>query len=96
MQQLSTSKMTIGDVISNTHKNHGIAGFYRGLPSMLVFATPKAAIRFGSFEFFNGMLSNPDGTDKYGLGSTKGFLAGLGAGAAEAIFVSVEFFSSFI
>ncbi len=47
----------------------------------------KAAVRFGAFEMFHGLLSNKDGSDKYGLGSGRGFLAGLGAGTAEAILV---------
>lgn len=36
---------------------------------MVYFAAPKAAIRFGSFEFCSSLLSNPDGSDKYGLGA---------------------------
>lgn len=52
---------------------------------------PQAAIRFGSFEFFSGLLSDSKGGDKYGLGQAKGFLAGLGAGTMEAIFVTVRF-----
>lgn len=55
---------------------------------MLYFAAPKAAIRFGSFEFFNKMLTDEKGGDKYGLGAAKGFIAGLGAGALEATFVT--------
>ena len=54
---------------------------YRGLESMVYFATPKAAIRFSSKEAFSNMLPNE-------LGKAKGFLAGLGAGTCEAIFVT--------
>lgn len=53
-------------------------------------ARVQAAIRFGSFEFFSGLLSDSKGADKYGLGQAKGFLAGLGAGTMEAIFVTVR------
>ena len=70
--------------------NPSMLYFVTGLSSMLYFAGPKAAIRFGAFEFFNGLLSDEKGGDKYGLGSGKGFLAGLGAGALEAVFVTVS------
>lgn len=55
---------------------------------MVYFAAPKAAIRFGSFETCSGLLSGPNGEDKFGLGKAKGFVAGLGAGTMEAIFVT--------
>jgi hypothetical protein len=70
-------------------KNPGFFGFYRGLPSMVYFAFPKAAIRFSSFETCSALLTGPPGNeDKYNLGSMKGFVAGLGAGTMEAIFVT--------
>ncbi|CAM9727523.1 unnamed protein product [Hapterophycus canaliculatus] len=88
-RQLSKEKgVTYGSVMRNTVKNQGALGFYRGLSSMVYFAAPKAAIRFGAFEFCSGLLSNADGTDKYGLGAAKGFVAGLGAGATEATLVT--------
>lgn len=65
--------MTYGSVMRNTIKNQGALGFYRGLSSMVYFAAPKAAIRFGAFEFCSGLLSNPDGTDKFGLGAVSFF-----------------------
>eukprot|EP00903_Cladosiphon_okamuranus_P021481 g19747.t1 len=80
--------VTYGSVIRDTMKTRGMFGFYRGLSSMVYFAAPKAAIRFGAFEFCSGLLSTPDGGDKYGLGPAKGFVAGLGAGAAEATLVT--------
>jgi len=56
---------------------------------MVYFAFPKAAIRFSSFEACSNLLTGPPGNeDKYNLGSMKGFLAGLGAGAMEAMFVT--------
>lgn len=86
--QLSTRPMTAGAVISNTFTTAGPSGFYRGLPSMVYFAAPKAAIRFASFETCSGFLTGPNGEDTYGLGKAKGFIAGLGAGTMEAIFVT--------
>ncbi|CAM9113322.1 unnamed protein product, partial [Ectocarpus sp. 6 AP-2014] len=88
-RQLSKDpNVTYGSVMRNTVKNTGFSGFYRGLSSMVYFAAPKAAIRFGAFEFCSGLLSTPEGGDKYGLGAAKGFVAGLGAGAAEATLVT--------
>ena len=78
-QQLSPQKLDIKEIVKSTMKEKGFGGFYRGLSSMLYFAAPKAAIRFGSFEQFSAIL---------GPGKVNGFLAGLGAGAMEAIFVT--------
>lgn len=55
---------------------------------MVYFAAPKAAIRFAAFETCSGLLTGPNGEDKFGLGKAKGFVAGLGAGTMEAIFVT--------
>lgn len=87
--QLSTTKVSARDIITSTFQTRGLFGFYRGLPSMVYFAAPKAAIRFTGFETCSGLLSGPDGkSDAYGLGAAKGFIAGLGAGTLEAIFVT--------
>lgn len=60
--------MTYAAVARDTLGARGPFGFYRGLSSMVYFAAPKAAIRFGAFEFCSGLLTNEDGSDKYGLG----------------------------
>jgi len=86
--QLSTQKVTSQQIIQSTYQSAGLAGFYRGLPSMVYFAAPKAAIRFSGFEACSGLLTDKDGNDKYNLGKAKGFIAGLGAGTLEAIFVT--------
>ena len=86
--QLSTKSVGATDIIKSTWKDAGYFGFYRGLPSMVYFAAPKASIRFASFETCSGLLSGPNGEDIYGLGRLKGFVAGLGAGTMEAIFVT--------
>ena len=80
--------MGASDVIKTTWNEAGYFGFYRGLPSMVYFAAPKASIRFASFETVSGLLTGPNGEDKFGLGGAKGFVAGLGAGTMEAIFVT--------
>lgn len=86
--QLSTENLGVSDIVKRTFANEGALGFYRGLPSMVYFAAPKASIRFASFETCSGLLTGPKGEDKFGLGSAKGFVAGLGAGTMEAVFVT--------
>ena len=73
-------------VVRNTMASSGPLGFYRGLSSMVYFATPKAAIRFSAFEQASGALMGSDG--KPMLGSATAFVAGLIAGAAEAVVVT--------
>jgi solute carrier family 25 citrate transporter 1 len=73
-------------VIRNTMRNYGPLGFYRGLSTMVYFATPKAAIRFSAFEQASSALRDKDGKPMFG-GFT-GFVAGLVAGTFEAIFVT--------
>ena len=48
-------------VVRNTMRTAGPLGFYRGLSSMVYFATPKAAIRFSAFEQASGALTGKDG-----------------------------------
>jgi len=87
--QLSTGEVSVGGVIRTTFNTTGPSGFYRGLPSMVYFAAPKAAIRFASFETATGMLHSAEQTGWIpDLGKAKGFVAGLGAGTMEAIFVT--------
>lgn len=58
-------------------------GLYKGLGAVISGIVPKMAIRFASFEAYKGWLSKPDGT----LAPSSTFLAGLGAGATEAVAV---------
>jgi len=84
--QLSTANASAIDVIKSTIRTSGAFGFYRGLSSMVYFATPKAAIRFSSFEAASGALRDSNGKPMFG--SATSFVAGLMAGTAEAIFVT--------
>ena len=86
--QLSSKNVGVRDIVSSTFKSAGPLGFYRGLSAMVYFAAPKASIRFMSFETVSGLLTGPNGEDKFNLGGAKGFVAGLGAGTMEAIFVT--------
>ncbi|XP_061603202.1 tricarboxylate transport protein B, mitochondrial isoform X1 [Phyllopteryx taeniolatus] len=73
----------VGDCVKQTVSGHGVGGLYRGLSSLLYGSIPKAAVRFGVFEF----LSNKMRDDSGKLDSKRGFLCGLGAGVAEAVAV---------
>ncbi|KAG2471044.1 TXTP protein, partial [Polypterus senegalus] len=73
----------IADCVKQTVSSHGIKGLYRGLSSLLYGSIPKAAVRFGMFEF----LSNHMRDEKGKLDSTRGLICGLGAGVAEAVVV---------
>jgi len=73
-------------VVRNTMRTAGPLGFYRGLSSMVYFATPKAAIRFSAFEQASGALTGKDGKPMFG--SATSFVAGLVAGTAEALVVT--------
>jgi solute carrier family 25 citrate transporter 1 len=67
--------------IKYTFKTHGIPGFYRGVSTLIVGSTPKAAVRFGAYNLFSEKLKD----DKGKLSTTGTLLAGLGAGITEAI-----------
>jgi len=84
--QLSTQKQTAMDVVKNTVRTRGVLGLYKGLDSMVYFATPKAAIRFSGFEAASNAMRAPDGSPMFGAATS--FLAGLAAGAIEALFVT--------
>ncbi|KAK1923583.1 putative Succinate:fumarate antiporter [Papiliotrema laurentii] len=58
-------------------------GLYKGLGAVISGIVPKMAIRFASFEMYKGWLCGADGK----LSPSATFLAGLGAGATEAVAV---------
>ena len=68
-------------VARDTIKADGVRGLYRGLSSLLYFSVPKVATRFFAFETLRNNLQGPDGK----MSVSRTLLAGLGAGAAEAI-----------
>nr|XP_033695738.1 LOW QUALITY PROTEIN: tricarboxylate transport protein, mitochondrial-like [Tursiops truncatus] len=73
----------IGDCVRRTVHNHGVPGLYRGLIFLLYGSIPKAAVRFGMFEFLSNHMRDAQGR----LDSTRGLLCGLGAGVADAMVV---------
>ncbi|XP_045441459.1 tricarboxylate transport protein, mitochondrial isoform X1 [Pipistrellus kuhlii] len=73
----------IGDCVRQTVRSHGVLGLYRGLSSLVYGSIPKAAVRFGMFEFLSNYMRDAQGR----LDSTRGLLCGLGAGVAEAVVV---------
>jgi len=72
--------MGLAAVIKQNYKEFGFFGFYRGLSALIVLSVPKTAVRFGTNEF----LKNNVFTKKSRINT---FMAGLGAGVSEAIFV---------
>lgn len=70
------------DVVRKTLKSHGFFGLYRGLSVLIYGSIPKAAVRFGAFETFKGLLMDETGK----LGPTGRAMCGLGAGVCEAVF----------
>lgn len=73
-------KKGLGHIIKSTYKDYGVFGFYRGLSALIVLSVPKTAVRFGTNEW----LKNNVFKEKNRVHT---FLAGLGAGVSEAIFV---------
>ncbi|XP_078041999.1 mitochondrial citrate transporter scheggia [Augochlora pura] len=71
----------IWDCVTKTIKTHGIFGLYRGLAVLVYGSIPKSAVRFGSFETMKGLLADENGK----LTTQTSFLAGLCAGASEAV-----------
>ena len=68
-----------------TVKEHGFSALYHGLSPTLLGSIPKAGIRFGLFAWFSEVLNAWQGKN---LSVTAiYFLAGLGAGAIEALVV---------
>jgi len=86
VSQLSVKNAGAMHVIKETLAQKGPLGFYRGLSSMVYFATPKAAIRFSAFEAASGALKDSNGKPMFG--GVTSFIAGLMAGTAEAICVT--------
>ncbi|KAL6458663.1 hypothetical protein MHYP_G00321350 [Metynnis hypsauchen] len=73
----------IGDCVTQTVRDHGVKGLYRGLSSLLYGSIPKSAVRFGVFEILSNQMRDEAGR----LDSTRGLICGLGAGVMEAVLV---------
>jgi solute carrier family 25 (mitochondrial citrate transporter), member 1 len=76
------SKQGMVATAKQTFNKYGVPGFYKGLPVLLFFSIPKTGVRFGA----NQTLKNNIFTD-YKTSRLSNFLAGVGAGITEAIFV---------
>lgn len=81
--QLDSRYKSPMDVVRVTTRERGFFGLYRGLSSLLVGSIPKAAVRFLAYEQFRASLADSDNK----ISAGRNFLAGLGAGVTEAIFV---------
>lgn len=62
-------------------KEKGFGSLYRGLSTLIVGSTPKAAVRFAAFNIFSKKLQDEKGK----LSTINSMLAGLGAGVIEAL-----------
>ena len=85
--QLKTSTPKYSGILScakYTYQTTGFLSFYRGLAPTLLGAVPKAGIRFGLVSKVKNLLRRDDGT----LTPARTLLAGMIAGAAEAIVVA--------
>ena len=65
---------------SETWRNNGFFGFYRGYTALLLFSMPKNSVRFFAFEFAQTNLFTTKSTFNT-------FMCGLAAGTAEALVV---------
>lgn len=62
-------------------KQKGFGSLYRGLSTLVVGSTPKAAVRFASFNIFRNKLKDENGK----LSTMNSMFCGLGAGIIEAL-----------
>jgi len=74
-------KLGYWECVRKTIHTHGVKGLYRGLSSLVIGSIPKASLRFGAFQKLSSLLQDKNGR----LSNTNTMLAGLGAGAIEAI-----------
>jgi len=71
----------IGSGLVYTVRTTGFFSLYNGLAPVLIFAVPKAGIRFGANTYFKNLLRDKE-TGKISMGFA--FLAGMCAGVCEA------------
>lgn len=69
------------DCVRQTVHRHGMLGLYRGMAPLIAGTIPKVASRFAAYEQAKEMLGDENGK----LTTSRTFLAGLIAGATEAI-----------
>ena len=63
-----------------TVRTHGLLGLYRGGASWFVFAGPRSAVRFGTFEALSGAAARQGLPERHGrsaVDTANGFLAGI-------------------
>ncbi|KAN0080254.1 Mitochondrial carrier domain containing protein [Tylopilus felleus] len=68
-------------IIRTTFREKGITGLYSGCSALIVGNAIKAGVRFVSYDYFKGLLADPQGK----VSAPKSLVAGLGAGMTEAI-----------
>jgi solute carrier family 25 citrate transporter 1 len=81
-QRSATPKFTgISDCVKKTISQYGFKGLYKGIAPLLAGSVPKCAVRFSAYEQATQLFK--DENNKISQG--KKFLAGLLAGASEAV-----------
>ena len=68
-------------------QKEGVLALYKGLTPFVTHLVTKYALRFYTNEFYRGLLADEAGQ----VSKASGFLAGLGAGVTEAIFIVTPF-----
>ncbi|BES88481.1 Tricarboxylate transport protein [Nesidiocoris tenuis] len=76
METLVTNDTT-WKTIRYTYKQSGILGFYKGMGILLIGNVPKAAARFGTFEWFRQRFGDEDGSLRMSGKLCGGILAGV-------------------
>ena len=68
------------DVAARTVRERGVIGLYRGGASWVLFAGPRSAVRFGTFDALSGVSRSRDLPARFGqstVDTAAGFLAGI-------------------
>ena len=82
-QQNIVGKGARENVVKTIYEEGGARGFYRGLGPVVSTIVPKVAVRFSAFHQFRALTERAAGTSNFATS----LLAGMGAGATEAIVV---------
>lgn len=79
-------------VVARVVRREGVRGLYRGLQPWLLFAVPKCAIRFPTFNAVHSALEGSDGAGdgrSAGVAPLRNLLAGSVAGCVECVLTGV-------
>lgn len=86
-QQLAQRGHSLASVIKTTVTTNGTVGLYRGMSPFLCFAAPKVGVRFTTFDFLCGKIT--DDMEHEQLGAAETALVGGATGVVESLAVGV-------